>query len=86
MIHENNISKTELLDAIQELYYWQYSRDGSNFTYLLYSLFCKADQNNSLKLQKGFPAQAIAHSLWNTCLDQDVFFKFFKVDGSEVES
>lgn len=85
MIYENSVSKTELLEAIQDLYYWQYPKYTDNFTSLLYSLFEKADRDNSLKLQKGFPAQAIAYNLWHTSINQDVFFEFFKNKGKSNE-
>ena len=51
--------------AIRELYYWQKGKgEGSNFHSQLYNLFQKADPQNRMRLQAGFPEENTALSLW----------------------
>jgi len=65
----------DLIEAITQLYWWQYSSDTTNFSSLLYRMFQKADASNLQKLRRGFPAQYMAWKLWNSFGDQDHFFK-----------
>ena len=53
--------------AVKELYYWQYNKgEGTNFHSILFTLFQKADPQNRMKLEKGFPEEATALALWYT--------------------
>lgn len=57
-----------LQQAIQKLYFWQYSNSGS-FHDCLYDLFQKADNFNKVKLAEAFPEEFVAITLWNKAGD-----------------
>ena len=55
--------KSKVKWALCELKRWQYT-SGSNFTHQLFNLIAKADEENKLKLLKGFPAVMCAYLMW----------------------
>lgn len=61
--------------ACQELFFWQYSNGGSNFSALLYDLIAKADSSNREKILRGFPEFCLAFSLWKSCENNEEFYE-----------
>lgn len=61
-------------EAVRQVYYWQYNHTKS-FNNCLLDLFGKADLDNSLRLQRGFPELTAAYADWYLSDDQEAFFK-----------
>ena len=75
MRDQDDIPKSEIHRAVQELYYWQRRDDASNFTALLYRLISKADIVNSARLELAFPSEFMAFTLWQDAPNEEEFFK-----------
>ncbi len=53
-----------LKEEVKELFFWQRNSDATNFSALLFTLFQKADAENTQKLTKAFPRYQGALTLW----------------------
>jgi len=60
--------------AVKELFYWQYGREGSWFTARLFELASKADSTNLQRLMRGFPNEIAALEAWRKTPDAKEFF------------
>jgi len=64
-------------EAVEQVYYWQYSNTGSFFNQLI-TLFQKADGNNIKKLNSAYPEIFLAIEMWKVAGDNgDDLFRDF---------
>lgn len=77
---------TSVLDAVREVYFWQYSRTDC-FNQLLLDLFQKADPSNRKRLDMAFPLLFEAWSQWSEAGDNgnDLFRKYGIIKDNEDE-
>lgn len=84
-------SRTELEQAVFDLWLWR-TTDSTSFSSQLYSLFCKADITNQMRLEKGFPAQTAAYREWQRAASEERFFRRWNINtlriigGTDYES
>jgi len=80
MTNESNPTKTNEINpvkmnlAMAHLYCWQYAK-ATNFTAKLYELFCKADEENKIRLGLAFPYEYRAFHLWHTSENPHELFR-----------
>ena len=77
------MAKATLAEAVQELWYWQYGNEPTNFTTLLYKLIAKADMGNKARLAAAFPMEFEAFQEWTEALDAIEFFKSYGIIVTE---
>lgn len=68
-----NSEGSNLLGA-QQIHFWQYGRDPTNFSSMLLNLLQKSDAGNRAKIKAGWPEIYNAWEEWNACDSQDEFF------------
>ena len=69
------LMKTDFLNAVQQLKIWRENQSSTDFSSLLFNMFCKADIENKKKFLLGFPAEMTAYLLW---YHSDTEAKFFE--------
>lgn len=68
------IMKTDFIKAVEQLKFWRQNQNATNFSSMLFSLFCKADLQNRIKFLKGFPAEMTVYLLWYHSNSEQEFF------------
>lgn len=71
------IMKTDFIKAVEQLKFWRQNQSATNFSSMLFSLFCKADSLNRIKFLHGFPAEMIVYLLWYYSKSEDEFFEMW---------
>ena len=60
------VMRENMYKAMENLYYWRRDLSATNFSSMLYTLLCKADDRNKMKIFVGFPEETICFLLWYT--------------------
>lgn len=67
---ECQVERSKFVHAMKNLYYWRRDTFPSSFSDMLYQLLNKADDENKMKIFKGFPEATICYLLWYTNKDK----------------
>ena len=74
------MAKQTHAEAMQELWYWLYGTNPTNFSSILFTLISKSDMQNRARLQAAFPVEFNAWMLWQANENEIEFFKKWGVD------
>ena len=71
-------------DIAFDLYLWQYT-DSTSFTSMLFTLIAKADRQNKIRIQAGFPLHVEVFNEWQNSESQDLFFHKYGIVGKGLK-
>lgn len=77
------MAKQTHAEAMQELWYWLYGTNPTNFSSILFDLISKSDMQNRARLHAAFPVEMNAWMLLQANENEIEFFKKWGIDVSK---